>query len=153
MHQRCNAFSLIELLATVGLIAILTALVTPAFNGMIQRSKADTDMNNLMRALNFAHLEALDRGQGLRVMPSVAGEGWAGELKVSTLADGTLLRVVPPMTRGAQVVVPGVTAIVFNSLGGLAEPGNVVAMTYVQGSVTRTLGVCVNGRIVQGSTC
>lgn len=153
MYQRCNAFSLIELLATLALIAILATLVAPAFTGMIQRSKADTDMNNLMRALNFAHLAAIDRGQGMRVVPSVAGQGWAGELKVQAVADDTLLRVVPQMTRGAQVNAPGVTAIVFNSFGGLAEPGNVVALAYGLGSVNRTISVCLTGRIVQGDKC
>lgn len=154
MHPRCRAFSLIELLATVVLISILAALIAPAFTGVIQRAKADTEMSDLMRVLNFAHLEAIDRGQSLRVMPSVAGGDWSSELKVVTIADpDTPLRVVSAMASDAVVNAPGVTAIDFNNLGGLAAPATAVAMTYVLGSVSRTLNVCINGRIVQGGRC
>ncbi|UVJ43358.1 GspH/FimT family pseudopilin [Pseudomonas sp. LS1212] len=154
MHPRCRAFSLIELLATVVLISTLAALIAPAFTGVIQRAKADTEMSDLMRVLKFAHLEAIDRGQSLRVMPSVAGGDWSSELKVVTIADpDTPLRVVPAMASDAVVNAPGVTAIDFNNLGGLAAPATAVAMTYVLGSVSRTFNVCINGRIVQGGRC
>ncbi|MCY1395145.1 Type II transport protein GspH [compost metagenome] len=151
IHQRCNAFSLIELLAAVTLVATLAALLAPAFTGLVQRSRADTDMHNLARALNYAHLEALGRGQGVQVLPSDSTQGWVGELDVEA-ADTVLLRKVPAMSHGAKVIAPGLGAIVFNSLGGLAQADKAV-ITYELGSVTRSLAVCLNGRVVQGNAC
>jgi type IV fimbrial biogenesis protein FimU len=47
----------------------------------------------------------------------------------------------------------GVTSIDFNNLGGLSAPATAVTINYVLGAQTRTINVCLNGRIVLGGTC
>jgi type IV fimbrial biogenesis protein FimU len=46
-----------------------------------------------------------------------------------------------------------VTAIDFNNLGGLAAPSTAVVISYVLGAQSRTLNVCLNGRILLGGSC
>ncbi|MEN5313931.1 GspH/FimT family pseudopilin [Pseudomonas koreensis] len=156
MNHRTKGFTLPELLAAVAVMVILITLAVPGFTRSIQSSKADTEMGDLQRAINYARLEAIDRGVTTRLRPSAGGSVWTGELSVydSTGTPANVLRVVPAMSSGATLTLPsGVTALDFNNLGGLAAPSTAVAISYVLGTQSRTLNVCLNGRIQSGGSC
>ncbi|MCM8740748.1 GspH/FimT family pseudopilin [Pseudomonas koreensis] len=156
MNHRTKGFTLPELLAAVAVMVILITLAVPGFNRSIQSSKADTEMGDLQRAINYARLEAIDRGVTTRLRPSAGGSVWTGELSVydSTGTPANVLRVVPAMSSGATLTLPsGVTALDFNNLGGLAAPSTAVTISYVLGTQSRTLNVCLNGRIQSGGSC
>jgi len=143
-------------LAAVAVMVILITLAVPGFTRSIQSSKADTEMGDLQRAINYARLEAIDRGVTTRLRPSAGGSVWTGELSVydSTGTSANVLRVVPAMSSGATLTLPsGVTALDFNNLGGLAAPSTAVVISYALGTQSRTLNVCLNGRIQLGGSC
>jgi type IV fimbrial biogenesis protein FimU len=156
MDHRTKGFTLIELLVSLAVFLILITLAVPAFTRSVQGTKADTEIGDLQRGLNFARLEAIDRGVATRVRPTAGGSVWTGELAIY---DGTgnlanVLRVVPAMSNGATLTLPsGVTAIDFNNLGGLSAPPTPVVISYVLGAQSRTLNVCLNGRILLGGNC
>ncbi|MCU1750893.1 GspH/FimT family pseudopilin [Pseudomonas sp. 6D_7.1_Bac1] len=156
MNHRTKGFTLIELLVTLAVMAILLTLAVPAFNSSVQNAKADTEISDLQRGLNYARLEAIDRGITTRIRPTAGGSVWTGELTVydSTGTPANVLRVVPAMSSGATLTLPsGVTSIDFNNLGGLSAPATAVVINYVLGAQGRTLSVCLNGRIVLGGSC
>ncbi|HEX8596816.1 MAG TPA: GspH/FimT family pseudopilin [Pseudomonas sp.] len=155
MSHRAKGFSLIELLITVSLVAVLAVIAIPSFSAAIKNSKADTEVSDLQRALNYARLEAINRGVSTQVSPVAAGSGWGADLKVVLSADtGTELRRIKAMSSGATVVTaPSVTVIVFNNLGGPASLSTPLVMTYTLGTITKTLSVCLNGRIVLSGSC
>ncbi|KFE56741.1 GspH/FimT family pseudopilin [Pseudomonas syringae] len=152
MTRRAKGFTLIELLITVTLVGILAAIAVPNFSSMIQKSKADSEVSDLQRALNFTRLEAINRGVNMTVLPST-GATWTTELKVVLSSDTTTaIRVVAPMSSGAKVAMAttggtSVSALQFNNLGGLSAPAEAVVMTYTLGSNVRTLNIGLNGRI------
>ncbi|MDQ0125185.1 type IV fimbrial biogenesis protein FimU [Pseudomonas lini] len=156
MDHRTKGFTLIELLVALAVFLILITMAVPAFTRSVQSAKADTEMGDLQRALNFARLEAIDRGITTRLRPTAGGSGWTGELAVY---DGTgnlanVLRVVPAMSSGATLTLTsGVTAIDFNNLGGLSAASTPMVIGYVLGAQSRTLNVCLNGRILLGGSC
>ena len=156
MDHRTKGFTLIELLVAVAVFVILITMAVPAFTRSVQGSKADTEVGDLQRALNYTRLEAINRGITTRLRPSAGGSVWTGELSVydSTGTPANVLRVVPAMSSGATLTLPsGVTALDFNNLGGLAAPSTAVAISYVLGTQSRTLNVCLNGRIQLGGSC
>jgi type IV fimbrial biogenesis protein FimU len=156
MDHRTKGFTLIEVLITLAVFLILITLAVPMFTRSVQGTRADTEIGDLQRGLNFARLEAIDRGITTRVRPTVAGGAWTGEISVY---DGTgnlanVLRVVPAMSSGATLALTsGVAPIDFNNLGGLSAPSTAVVISYVLGSQSRTLNVCLNGRILLGGSC
>ena len=156
MDHRTKGFTLIELLVSLATLLILLTLAVPAFTRSTQAARADTEIADLRRALNFSRLEAVDRGNTTRVRPTAGGDVWGGELAVydgtGTLAN--VLRVVPAMSSGATVALTsGVTAIDFNAMGGLSAPSSEVVISYGRGAQSRTLTVCLNGRILLGGSC
>lgn len=156
MDHRTKGFTLIELLVALAVFVILITMAVPAFTRSVQGSKADTEVGDLQRALNYARLEAINRGVTTRLRPSAGGSVWTGELSVydSTGTPANVLRVVPAMSSGATLTLPsGVTALDFNNLGGLAAPSTAVVISYVLGTQSRTLNVCLNGRIQLGGNC
>lgn len=156
MDLRTKGFTLIELLIALAIFVILITLALPSFTRSIQSSRADTEMGDLRRAINYARLEAIDRGTTLRLRPSAGGSVWTGELAVydSTGTPANVLRVVPAMSSGATLTLTsGVTALDFNNLGGLAAPATAVVISYTLGTQSRTLNVCLNGRIQWGGSC
>jgi type IV fimbrial biogenesis protein FimU len=156
MDLRTKGFTLIEVLVALGVLLLLITLAVPALTGSVQGTKADTDIDDLRRALNFARMTAIDRGVSTRIRPTVQGSIWSSELTVydSTGAEPNVLRVVPAMSSGATLTLTSdVTSIDFNNLGGLSAPATPVTFNYVRGAQSRTLSVCLNGRIVLGGSC
>ncbi|WP_219062592.1 GspH/FimT family pseudopilin [Pseudomonas sp. UMAB-08] len=158
MRHRSKGFSLIELLVTVSVVGILAAIAVPNFQSSIQNSKADSEVSDLQRALNYARMEAINRGVSTRITPST-GTAWNTQLQIVLVSSPTVpLRVVSAMSGGATVTVSpesiaAIAAIDFNSLGGLAAPAVSLVMTYALGNITQTVSACLNGRIVLGGSC
>ncbi|MFW0756175.1 GspH/FimT family pseudopilin [Pseudomonas sp. H11T01] len=156
MRHRVKGFTLIELMVTLAVFVILVTIAIPAFTRSVQSAKADTEVSDLVRGLNYARLEAIDRGITTRLRPTAGGSLWTAEL---TVYDGTgtpanVLRVVPAMSSGATLTLTsGVTTIDFNNLGGLSASATAVTINYVLGAQTRTINVCLNGRVVLGGNC
>ncbi|KPW80858.1 general secretion pathway protein GspH [Pseudomonas amygdali pv. morsprunorum] len=155
MRHIAKGFSLIELLVTVSLVGILAAIAIPNFTSSIQSNKADTELSDLQRALNYARLEAINRGVAVRIAPT-SGTAWTGELQVYLVSDANkkALRTVAAMSSGGTLVAdPNVAAFDFNNLGGLIAPSSLVTMTYTRGSTTKTMSICLTGRIVLSGSC
>jgi type IV fimbrial biogenesis protein FimU len=156
MRHRVKGFTLIELMVTLAVFVIMLTMAIPAFTRSVQSAKADTEVSDLLRGLNHARLTAMDRGITTRIRPTAQGGIWTGELSVydGTGTPANVLRVVPAMSSGATLTLTsGVNNIDFNNLGGLSAPSTAVVMNYVLGAQTRTINVCLNGRIVLGGNC
>ncbi|MBL8265214.1 GspH/FimT family pseudopilin [Steroidobacter sp.] len=58
-------FTMVELMVTVGIAAILTAVAVPSFNQLIISSRLVTQSNDLVAAINFARSEAIKRNTNI----------------------------------------------------------------------------------------
>lgn len=144
-----RGFTLVELLIAVVLVGILATLAAPPFQQALERVRADSEMEDLVRALNLARLEAITRSRDITL--SAAG-GWGGTLQVQ--AGNVLIRQVPGMEAGAEVETSeAVDNVVFNNLGGLVSPAAGLQLTYNRGAFQRVVSVCPTGRIVAGGGC
>jgi type IV fimbrial biogenesis protein FimT len=81
--KRFRGFTLIELMITLVLAAIILALGVPSFQNVIQNNRAATQSNDLVTALGLARSEAVKRGANVRLCPSTnqatctGGNNWA----------------------------------------------------------------------------
>jgi type IV fimbrial biogenesis protein FimT len=83
-----QGLTLIELMITVAMLAILLSLAAPSFARMMASNRMATQTNEFSAALNLARLEAVRRGQSVAIRADVDGINFESGWKVFTDADG-----------------------------------------------------------------
>jgi len=81
MKPRCprsRGFTLVELLVTIAVVAILAAIALPSYTSMIQRSDVSSASNRLLADLGYARSEAATLGTYVSVCPSTDGTSCSG---------------------------------------------------------------------------
>ncbi|RYE71403.1 MAG: prepilin-type N-terminal cleavage/methylation domain-containing protein, partial [Oxalobacteraceae bacterium] len=63
-------FSLVELMVTVAVLAIVAAIAIPSFTGLINSSRLTASANEVLASLQMARSEAVRRNQTVIVCPS-----------------------------------------------------------------------------------
>ncbi len=124
MTRTGQGFTLIELMVTVSVAAILLAVGVPNFSDMVKNNRMATTANELVGALNLARSEAIKRGVRVTVCKSADGatcttsgnweQGWIVFTDIDNNATydnttETLLRVYE--TVNGQVVLVGNTNV------------------------------------------
>lgn len=72
-----SGITLIETMATLAILAVLTAVAMPSFKFVIKNNRIATQTNNLVSALHYARGETVTRGVSVQVEPVVAGTNWS----------------------------------------------------------------------------
>lgn len=125
-----TGFTLIELMITVAVGAILLGVAVPSFFSIIQNNRATAQANDLLSSINIARSEAVKRGATTTVCVSsdqatcTGGTNWAQGWLVwsDTNGNGSLnspaeiIKAREALT-GGTTLTAGVTSIAFNSSG------------------------------------
>ena len=88
--RRNRGFTLIELVVTVSVLAIIVAMAVPSFTSLINANRLATNANELVAAVQLAKMESLRRGMRVGVCESsngttcTDGDNWAQWI---TIAD------------------------------------------------------------------
>lgn len=76
--SRSAGFTLVELIITLALVAILTMVAVPSFQNSIKNNRAATQSNELLSALSLARNESIKRNVRVTVCSSTNGATCAG---------------------------------------------------------------------------
>ncbi|MEO8748256.1 MAG: GspH/FimT family pseudopilin [Rhodanobacter sp.] len=139
--RRFGGFTLVELMVTILIVAVLAAIGVPSFRNVIQRNRVATATNDLLAGLSYARTTAINRGQMVSMCPSTDGTsctsngrefepGWivytypagaASANKAYVAASATLLRASGSHT-GVSINAQQTPVITFG-LQGQLRPG------------------------------
>ncbi|WP_019591516.1 GspH/FimT family pseudopilin [Thioalkalivibrio sp. ALE20] len=132
MSRNATGFTLIELMVTIAVAAILLTVAVPGFQSLVQNNRATTAANQLSTAFNFARSEAVTRGVEVSVCPVDAGGDWHPDgWRVVLGNDCAPAEMANPLRRwedisGRVVIDDNIedqSHVTFGPLGGRESPG------------------------------
>ena len=150
-------FTLVEVLVTMSVAAVLTAVAIPSFKSFLQNDRAMTQSTSLVLSLNIARSEAIkqDISGGVAVCPSTGGltcsgastweQGW---IVLSTAAASVPTQVVPSLSIGTKLrEAANSTAVTFLSSGIVLAPAAFTLCDSRGTSQGRYIQVTATGRV------
>jgi type IV fimbrial biogenesis protein FimT len=149
-----QGFTLIELMVTLAISAILLGIGVPSFRGMIENNRIAAASNDLVTGLQLARSEAINRGipvvlcassdQATCATTPVWINGWVA--RSQAVATDPPFRVWPAVRAGITISNPG--GVEFNGLGAATAAR---CFNVTLGSLQRSVTVGAAGRIVSAS--
>lgn len=125
--KKTEGFTLIELMVTVAMVAVLSTLAVAGYSHLIEGARLSTAAGDLKTDLELAKLTAVRRHVTvLAYFDDGTGSGGGYTLSVGTKTGETLLTRTMP----EKVVLTGVTTpIGFNTLGVASSTGQIEVKT------------------------
>lgn len=142
-RKRSLGVSLIELMVTVAVAAILLAVVAPGFQNLFQNNRMTSTTNELVSALNLARSEAVRTGANVRVcaIDGNWGNGWfvSRADNCAQANDNNIVRQWEAVHESVSIA-SAVNTLAFDGLGALV--GNNAS------NITLSMGGTVANRVV-----
>ena len=90
VRQTQNGFTLVEMLVTLSIVGIFTAIAVPSFTSLIASQNIRVSASMLQSSLLQARSEAIKRNTVVMVSPS-AGQQWTSGWTVTVLSGGEVV--------------------------------------------------------------
>lgn len=146
MKKNQAAFTIIELMVTLAVLAVVLGIAVPSFTAQIQNNRVKALTEDLVTSINFARMEALKRGKRVSVCASVngtaCGGGWADGW--ITFIDGAAsdIAATPVISNPADILR------VQQKAGDGTSIGEANSKTFLRYTATGMLGRTVTNNIV-----
>ena len=146
-------FTLIELMVTISILAILLMIAVPSFNEATLGSKLSSFANNLVASSHLARSEAIKRNALVAICASSDGatcaessnweQGW-----IIRAADGTVIQHQQALPAGFKVTTGGASEVRFQPSGVGSDAATFTVCRYSPkaGSQERVVDISVTGR-------
>lgn len=90
MNTKHHGFTLVELMITIAIAAILVTVAVPNFSTIIQNNRITAQANDFLTALSIARSEAVKRGQRITIASTTNNAAWQSGWTITDAANNTL---------------------------------------------------------------
>ncbi|QSP96124.1 GspH/FimT family pseudopilin [Marinobacter salinisoli] len=142
--KRTLGFTLVELMITMAIVAIVASITVPSFSSMVANSRLASASNDIVGLLNYARNEAVKTGRIVVVSPA-DGSDWANGVSVWVDADADTEMDSSEVLR-QTTSAPGDVSISSTSNFGFSGAG------LLRASAAVTIDVCDSRAGEQGSS-
>ncbi len=138
MHAYARGFTLVELLITMVVVAILVGVAFPSARDMYTRGQVSSTVNDMLMAVNIARSEGARRGGQVELRATNAdddGNEWGPGWTVVDARDDTVLQTFG--AAGGDLTLDGtdaVTAVAFDARG-MPDVGMTIDVCSADGGV------------------
>ncbi len=139
---RGRGFTLIELIVTLSVFGILTALAVPSFSSLVAASRVREAGSDLLESVFLARSEAVKRAANVDVVPTSGNwqNGW-------TVQTGTTVLQSRAAVSGATTITPNAGGnITFQLSGRVSTPIRTLTVSAAESSSTRCISIDASGR-------
>jgi type IV fimbrial biogenesis protein FimT len=139
-RARAAGFTLVELLVTMGVIAVLTMVAVPSFKGFIGGQQVRSASFDITAALLQARSEAIKRNVIVTITPTASAwiNGWS-----LTAASGATLELSQHEAFPNGLAISGPTTIAYNGSGRLTV-STAPVFSITKSGITRTATITVD---------
>lgn len=138
-----KGFTLIELMVTVVVLAVLLTIGVPSFNATIRDSRLTAQSNDLLGAMMAARSEAAKRNEPVRVAAST--RGWSAGWQIRNL-DNDVLRAYSALSGGNVLECDGNCDEITFLGSGSADTGTNFILCDKGGQHARVIQVLNSGK-------
>ncbi|WP_419536157.1 GspH/FimT family pseudopilin [Endozoicomonas sp.] len=135
--EKSGGFTLVELIITLAVLGILSAIAYPSLTQSIANNQVRSQAEEIQSILAFARSEAITRGTDVVISPD---NGWAGSNGTVT-ANGTIILQLPPLSGSA--ITSTATQFSFDARGLFT--GANVSVSNTDASHTATVNIDSGG--------
>lgn len=167
-RHRSRGFTLVELMVTIAVLAILVAIAFPSFESSFRSNRVATTNNALLTSLSMARSEAVRNTRGGGVCPSADGQNCGGNWSQGWMAfadnngngdfdDGDTVVNFTELNPRMVAEADGVDVIAFDSRGRRQAGGDQVIVLHPtecggqELQRTITVGATGTARVTKGA--
>jgi type IV fimbrial biogenesis protein FimT len=133
MMKTKRGFTMIELIVTMSVAAILAAIAVPGFVAISQGERRIAEVNDMVLALNYARSEAVKQNSPTGVSVTANGS-WAGGWNVCCSSTGTSVNTLPAIdsrsTLTANLAGTAPVTVTFDSSGAQVPSSGTLIFTF-----------------------
>ena len=112
MQRAIAGFTLIEMLVTVSILAIMAVIGTASYTSIVTSTRMQGEISGMLNGLKMARSEAIKRGQTVDFCPNggtgtACGTSWATGWNVLLNSTSTQLQVGAAVTHGDTLASTG----------------------------------------------
>lgn len=160
MKRNQKGLTLIEIMITLGVAAIVLSFGVPRFQLLMQNNRISTYTNALIGSLNLARSEAIKRGSQVTIRIKSGGAGWQDGWEIVSNNTGEVLRDVAALGGSMDMQsLSSETSFIYLAngfFGPAAEKSIYVCDSQRTGETGRTITISVSGKAKvssKGYTC
>jgi type IV fimbrial biogenesis protein FimT len=144
MKNRFAGFTLIELIMSIVVLAIVVGIGVPSFMTLIHNNRISTQANRFVTDLNIARSEAIRRGSSIDVaaISNNWANGWTVQLGATVIRTNTALK-----NNSTLADAGGATSLTFDSRGFLSGSALTFNLANAKSTCDRQITVAPGGRV------